>query len=278
MAALAERLGCEYLIRPDNTHAKAGNINAALRRTDGDFVVIVDCDTVPQPDFLDKTLGYFIDPTVALVQLPQEFYNVDSVQHTPSDDAPEPWHEQALFYRVIQPGKNKWDAAFWCGSPSVVRRAALESVGGVATESVTEDLHTTVRLHARKWKTVYHNERLAYGIAPQTMNAFSVQRLRWAQGTMQILRSRENPVLVPGLTVAQRLNYIASTATYFDAYTKLIFLLTPSIILVTGVQALSVSPAAFVLHWTPCFVLGMLANVGWDAASSATSRWSSTTS
>jgi cellulose synthase (UDP-forming) len=171
------------------------------------------------------------------------------------------WHDQTLFYRVIQPGKNRWNAAFWCGSPSVLRRAALESIGGVATGTVTEDLHTSIRLHARGWKTVFHDEPLAYGIAPQTLHAFTVQRLRWAQGAMQLLRSRDNPLFVPGLTLAQRLNYLASVLTYFDAYQKLIYLLTPSLILVTGLLPMGVPDRDFVLHWVPYFVLGVLANV-----------------
>ncbi|MCS6802728.1 MAG: PilZ domain-containing protein, partial [Dehalococcoidia bacterium] len=171
------------------------------------------------------------------------------------------WHEQALFYRLIQPGKNRWNAAFWCGSPSVVRRAALEDVGGVATETITEDIHTSVRMHARGWKTVYHNETLAYGIAPQTFHAFAVQRLRWAQGTMQLLRSPDNPLIRPGLTLAQRLNYFASMMTYFDSYQKLVYLLAPSIVLTTGLLPLDVPATAYLLNWVPYFGLTLLANV-----------------
>lgn len=260
VAALAERLGCRYLTRPDNAHAKAGNLNAALRNSDGAFIVVLDADIVPQPDYLDRTLGYFVDERVALVQLPQEFYNRDSVQHARSAEQAAPWHDQTLFYRVIQPGKNRWNAAFWCGSPSVVRRAALEDVGGVATETITEDIHTTVRLHARGWKTVYHDEILAYGIAPQTLYAFALQRLRWAQGTMQLLRSRENPIIMPGLSLGQRLNYVASTFTYFDAYQKLIYITTPSVILLTGLLPLRIEGWQFFLHWVPYFLLGLTAN------------------
>src|ERR1051326_1298646 len=243
VARLTQRMGCQYLTRDGNLHAKAGNLNAALARTSGEFIVIVDADTVPQPEFIDRTIGYFVDDRVALVQLPQEFYNLDSVQHRGQGRPREAWHEQALFFRVIQAGKNRWNAAFWCGSPSILRRAALEDVGGIATESVTEDLHTSLRLHSRGWKTVYHPEPLAYGIAPQTLQAFAVQRLRWAQGTMQILRTRENPIIMPGLSVAQRLNYVASTFTYFDAFQKLIFLLVPTLVLLTGVLPLRVSAA-----------------------------------
>jgi cellulose synthase (UDP-forming) len=259
VARLADELGVRYLTRPTNEHAKAGNLNAALGKTSGEFIVVLDADTVPQPDLLDQTLGYFVDPKVALVQLPQEFFNQDSVQH--AQDGKGGWHEQALFYRLIQPGKNRWNAAFWCGSPSVVRRAALEDVGGVATETITEDIHTSVRLHARGWKTVYHLGDLAYGIAPQTYEAFAVQRLRWAQGTMQLLRSRENPLVAPGLTLAQRLNYFASMWTYFDSYQKLVYLIAPAVVLVTGLLPIAVAPLDFVLHWTPYFLLGTLANV-----------------
>ena len=260
VAALAERLGCRYLTRGDNQHAKAGNINAALGRTDGEFIVVLDADMVPQPDYLDKTLGYFVDEKVALVQLPQEFYNLDSVQHVSSMRDSGAWHEQQLFYRVIQPGKNRWNAAFWCGSPSVVRRAALESIGGVATESLTEDLLTTIRLHRRGWRTVYHDEVLAIGIAPQTLEAFSVQRRRWAQGTMQVLRSRDNPLLGRGLTLPQRLNYFASMVTYFDALQKLVYILVPSVILVSGMLPLRVNAVDFALHWIPYAALGMATN------------------
>ncbi|MBX6341265.1 MAG: glycosyltransferase, partial [Thermomicrobiaceae bacterium] len=126
---------------------------------------------------------------------------------------------------------------------------------------MTEDIHTSIRLHARGWRIVYHPGTLAYGIAPPTLQAFAVQRLRWAQGTMQILRSRENPLLVPGLTLAQRLNYVASMSTYFDAFQKLIYLLTPAIILLTGVLPLRVGAWDFLAHWLPYLALSMLANV-----------------
>lgn len=146
LRALCDEMGVHYLTRPDNTHHKAGNINAALAQTGGEFVAIFDADQIPLPDFLDQTLGYFVDDSVAFVQTPQEFYNLDSVQHKTDWRRGETWHEQALFYNVIQPGKNRWNAAFWCGSNSVMRRAALLSAGGIATETVTEDIHTSLRL------------------------------------------------------------------------------------------------------------------------------------
>ena len=255
---LAAKMGCGYLSREKNTHAKAGNINEALSKTKGEFVVVVDADMVPQPDFLEKTLGYFRNKKTAIVQMPQEFFNLDSMQHQKAGSF---WHEQQLFYHVIQPGKNNIDAAFWCGSPSILRRAAIMDVGGVATDCITEDFLTSIRLNAKGWKICYHDEPLAFGIAPQSFHAFSVQRLRWAQGSMKIFRSKDNPLIKRGLKWRQRLSHFAAIFAYFDAYQKLIYLLTPAILLLTGIMPLKVTGGLdFLLHWLPYFLLSMLTN------------------
>lgn len=257
--SLAEKMGCRYLTREDNKHAKAGNINAALKKTNGEFIIVVDADTVPQPDFLDQTLGYFRDPKTAIVQLPQEFYNLDSVQHQSSGTA---WHEQQLFYHVIQLGKNAINAAFWCGSPSILRRSALESIGGVATDSITEDFLTSIRLNSHGWNIRYHHEVLAFGIAPQSLHAFNLQRFRWAQGSMKIFRSKDNPLIAEGLTIKQRLSHFAAIFTYFDSYQKLLYFFIPVIFLLTGIMPMRFnSPYNFLLHWLPYFVLTMLTNI-----------------
>lgn len=254
---LANRLGCRYICRPVHDHAKAGNINYALSQSDGEFIVVLDADMVPQPDYLDRTLGYFEDEKLALVQLPQEFYNQDSIQHSSNKST---WHEQSLFFKVIQPGKNYTNSAFWCGSPSVVRRQALEEIGGVATETITEDIHSTVRMHARGWKTMYLNETLAYGIAPQTIKAFLVQRMRWAQGTMQLYRSNESPLWIPGLSIRQRLSYLSSFLAYFEAFQKLFLLTIPILIIGFNLYPMKVGIFTFALHWIPYFILNIVAN------------------
>lgn len=256
---LAEKFDCQYLTRPDNKFAKAGNINAALKKTSGEFIVVLDADMVPQPDFLEKTLGYFRDPKTAIVQMPQEFYNLDSMQHTKSKTH---WHEQQLFFHVLQPGKNNINAAFWCGSPSVLRRSALESIGGVATESITEDFLTSIILNSKGWNIKYHDEVLAFGIAPQSFHAFNLQRLRWAQGSMKILRSKYNPLIIPGLTIKQRLSHFSAIFTYFDAYQKLIYLLIPSVYLFTDILPIHlINTYEFIVHWLPYFTLSMSCNI-----------------
>lgn len=254
---LAERMGVGYIARPDNRHAKAGNLNHALQKTDGEFIVILDADMVPQPNLIERTLGYFEDAKLAFVQLPQEFYNRDSVQHDP---AKPDWHEQSLFFHVIQPGKNYTNSAFWCGSPSVVRRKALEDVGGVAVETITEDIHTSVRWHSRGWKSLFVNESLAFGIAPQTVTAYLLQRLRWAQGTMQLYRSKDSPLWIPGLNLAQRLSYLASFMAYLESIQKFIFLILPVAIILFNVLPMRVELSRFLLLWAPYFALNIAAN------------------
>lgn len=254
--ALCAELGAHYVTRPDNAGAKAGNINHALTVSKGDFIGIMDADFVPSPWYIHELLGYFEDPKVALVQAPQEFYNTDSFQHAgdPEDD----WHEQASFYRVIQPGKNRFNAAFWCGSPSMARRAALEAVGGVATETITEDLHTTLKIHRLGWKTVYHPGVVAKGVAPEDYDAYVLQRLRWARGSMQVIRREW---YTRGLTLTQRVNYIASTGTYFDAYRKLVLFLIVPAILLTDTLPIDAPVPLFLVAWAFQFVVMTAANI-----------------
>jgi cellulose synthase (UDP-forming) len=230
---LAAALGAKYLARPTHEHAKAGNLNHALGVIQADIIAVLDADHVAAPEFLAATLGYFSDPKVALVQTPQDFYNVTSFEHDSGTAMGEPFHEQTLFYRLLQPGKNRWNAAFWCGTNAVVRASALADVGGAATDTITEDIHTTIRLHRRGWKTVYHNEVLARGLAADDAAQYQLQRNRWGTGAMQVLRM-ENPLVVSGLTVGQRLGYAATLLGWFDAWRSLGFLLLPPAVLLTG--------------------------------------------
>ena len=230
---LARSLGARYLARPTHEHAKAGNLNHALGVIDAEILAVLDADHVAAPEFLAATLGYFSDPRVALVQTPQDFYNVTSFEHGSGTAYGEPFHEQTLFYRLLQPGKNRWNAAFWCGTNALVRTAALREVGGAATDTITEDIHTTIRFHRCGWKTVYHNEVLARGLAADDAAQYQLQRNRWGTGAMQVLRV-ENPLLVPGLTLGQRLGYAATLLGWFDSWRTVGFLLLPPAVLLTG--------------------------------------------
>lgn len=254
MEALARALGCAYLNRPDNTHAKAGNLNHALQHSKAQFIAIFDCDHAPRRDFLVKTLGYFDNPRVAFVQTPQDFYNLDSYQHRKRGGQTTVWTEQSLFFRVIQRGKDCRNAAFFCGSCAVVRRDALDQIGGFATDTITEDLHTSLRLHAKGWESVYHAQPLAFGLAPESIEPFIAQRLRWGQGAMHVWR-KEGILTHKGLTLAQRVNYLASVLTYFDGWQKALFYIAPAIALTTGTMPLISNTRDFVLHFVPYYAL-----------------------
>lgn len=243
--ALAQEIGCQYISRADNTHAKAGNFNYAFQRTTADFIATFDADHVPQPDFLDRTLGFLRDARVAFVQVPQVFHNLDSVQHKVSWRARRLYSEQDAFFNLVMPGKDHWNAAFFCGTGAVLRRAALEPHGGLLTDTITEDLHTSVVLHAAGWKSVYLNERLVTGLAPVDLRSFATQRLRWAEGNLRAARV-SNPLTVRGLTLAQRVSYLASLYHWTIGIPKLIYYLAPPWILFSGTFPIARFDATFI--------------------------------
>jgi cellulose synthase/poly-beta-1,6-N-acetylglucosamine synthase-like glycosyltransferase len=232
---LAEALGARYLTRPDNVGAKAGNLNHALPHVEAELVAVLDADHVPSAGFLLRTLPYFEDERVAVVQTPQDFYNLDSFEHErASDDSSRvAYLEEAVFYRVIAPGKNRWEGAFWCGTGAVIRREALNSVGGVSTDSVTEDIETSIRMLRRGWSIVYHNEVLARGLAPSDAVQYMTQRNRWALGAMQTIRN-ENPLFGRGLKFTQRLAFMTTLGGWFDSWRTLGFMLIAPLVLTTG--------------------------------------------
>lgn len=237
--ALAQELGVGYLTRPKNDHYKAGNLNAALARTDGELVLVLDADHVPRRQLAERLAACFADPKVALVQTPQVYYNIDSYQHDVSTRRRRLWHEATLFHHLMQPGAARLGGAFFVGTGAMLRRAALDQVGGFATGSVTEDIHTSMRLHAAGWTSVYVDEALGYLLAPDTPLAYAQQRLRWAQGAMQILR-RQGLRLEEGLTPWQRVTYLNSLAGYLAAWQQVLFYLAPGIFIATGLTPIAV--------------------------------------
>ncbi|WP_210480118.1 glycosyltransferase family 2 protein [Naasia sp. SYSU D00948] len=397
----AERAGVGYVTRGQDwhdrpRHAKAGNLNNAMMSTEGEFILILDADQVPEPEILDRTLGWFTDPRVALVQTPQEFRNVPARDPLGSD-AP-------LFYGPIQQGKDGWNAAFFCGSNAILRRealmhlaiaryvaqvernvhralkqahrvltralardngddplldaalAALEhavretrralaqgepvglctfrlqraveeiaeemvsvqlrelaadladlgeveaaqfagsppsetlhqlatgeasplaafakvqalirsidvDLGGeaqplmpLATISVTEDMATAMRLHAAGWKSVYHHETLAWGLAPEDLRTMMRQRLRWAQGTVQVML-RENPLVQRGLTLAQRLMYTATMWSYLSGFATVVYFLAPALFLTVGILPVDAGAVEFLLRFLPFLAVNRL--------------------
>lgn len=255
--ALCEELGCDYLARSSHEGAKAGNLNYGLKHSSAEFVAVFDADHVPLPNFIERTIGYFRDEKVAFVQTPQEFYNTDSFQHRTDRKKKYIWGEQYLFFSLIQPGKDHWNSAYFVGSCAILRRKALDDCGeGFATETITEDMLTSLRIHAKGWASVYHNENLAYGIAAETILPFHIQRQRWGVGNWQIFW-KANPLFLKGLTFAQRLNYLSSMIYPLEGFQKIIFYATPPIALFTGVLPMKALDITYLAHFIPYFIISI---------------------
>jgi cellulose synthase (UDP-forming) len=409
MREAADALGVGYLTRSAAwrdrpRHAKAGNLSNALFATDGEFLLILDADQIPDPAILDRTLGWFRDEQVALVQTPQYFGNVDEADVLGS--------QAPLFYGPIQQGKDGWNAAFFCGSNAVLRREALmqlglatwvgtveqsvrgtlrtasrvvrharrragserereaievigrgverarsllaagaslaevtwpfqesvraasralvsadltemhavlgelealpvpagaapasvadpaaavleeeeldvlagaelsplaaveslrrlaaaldvvrgeeaEALSPLSTISVTEDMATAMQLHSMGWRSVYHHEILATGLAPEDLGTSLQQRLRWAQGTLQVML-RDNPLVKRGLSFGQRLMYLATMWSYLSGFTAIVYLAAPVVYLCFGVLPVVAFSGEFFAHFLPYFAVNQL--------------------
>jgi cellulose synthase (UDP-forming) len=210
-----------YVRRLTNHGAKAGNVNHALSLAKGDFFVILDADFVPKPLFLHETAPFFIDPKVAFVQTPQTYGNLTSLVARGAG------YMQAVFYRFIQPGRNRFNAAFCVGTNVIYRRTAIDEIGGVVTDSKSEDVWTSLHLHERGWKSIYIPMTLAVGDAPETIEAYSKQQLRWATGGFEIL-FQHNPLSPKRkLTMDQRLQYLVTATHYLTGIAPLLLILVP---------------------------------------------------
>jgi cellulose synthase (UDP-forming) len=255
----AAQIGAEYIARENNLHAKAGNINHALRELSGEFVAIFDSDHVPARSFLQMTLGWFLsDPRLGLVQTPHQFYSPDPLEKNLGQFRKVP-SEDELFHRLVQDGSDLWNASFFCGSCAVLRRSALDEIDGIAVETVTEDAHTALRMHRLGWNSAYINVPQAAGLATESLAAHIGQRIRWARGMTQILRL-ENPLFSSGLSLSQRLCYFNATTHFLFALPRLIFLTVPLVYLLSGNVNIYGYTWAILAYAFPHLVLSTLTN------------------
>lgn len=261
--AMCADLGARYVAREEHSHAKAGNLNNALalmaaeQAADPDglgieIIAVLDCDHVPLPSFLTATLGWFVDERIAIVQGPQAFYNSGAFD----DDGVT--GEQGLFFNVMMPARHYAGAGpFWCGSTSLLRVAALAEVGGVATETITEDMHTTLKLIRRGWRTVYHHQTLAVGLAPATPQQYLVQRRRWGMGAMQVLMHERLWAAKRWMSWRNFQEYLTGTLWWLEGVATLIAFAVPAAVLLSGAQTSTAGPLAFATAFTLMFSLRM---------------------
>jgi cellulose synthase (UDP-forming) len=250
---LADRLGVSYLRRDDTDGAKAGNINRALQRTSGDFVVIFDSDHVPKAHFLETVLPHFIDESVAFVQSPQSYANrVDSPVASAAHES------QRVFYDLVCPGKNAYNSVFSVGTNLAYRRSALGDVEGLYEHTNSEDIWTSLRLHQRGWSSVYLPLVLADGLAPTEVHTYLTQQFRWSRGAFEVLL-HGRPWRLRGLSRDQRIQYLQPALHYLQSFAMLFFMLLPALFLVFYIQPLRVQSVGWLLRYAPFWIMTQLA-------------------
>jgi cellulose synthase (UDP-forming) len=249
LKGLARDLGIGYLTREHNVRAKAGNINHALTKTSGEIVLVLDCDHVPTPDILMRTVGYFMrDPKLYLVQTPHFFINPTPVERNLND--PYVPYESDMFFRAIHYGLDSWNASYFCGSAALIRRSHLLEIGGVAGESITEDAETAVQLHAKGYNSIFVDRPMICGLSPETFDDYITQRSRWAQGMIQIF-ILSNPVMARGLTLAQRVAYLNSCMFWFFGFSRFTFYIAPALFLLLGLKVYHATLPQLVAYGLP---------------------------
>ncbi|EKQ70484.1 cellulose synthase catalytic subunit (UDP-forming) [Leptolyngbyaceae cyanobacterium JSC-12] len=257
---MCNEVGCIMLTRDNNDHAKAGNINTAMRRTHGDLVMILDCDHIPTRDFLQNTVGFFYDSNVTLVQTPHWFYNPDPFERNLMTRGRVPISNE-LFYKVVQKGNDFWNAAFFCGSAAVIRKDYVLQIGGIAVETVTEDCHTSFRLHSLGYDSVYYDKIMIAGLAPEKFSALVGQQVRWARGMAQILRL-ENPLFNRrlNLSMPQRLCYFSAMFGFFYGFPRLIYAIAPTLFLLFAINPIRGLGMETLVYALPHIILSMNTN------------------
>jgi len=252
--SLAAELGCEYMTRPDNRHAKAGNLNHAFAQTDSDLIVVFDADFIPTRNFLTRTVGFFQAEQVALVQTPQSFYNPDPIARNLGLENVLT-SEEEVFYRQIQPIRDAAGSVICSGTSFVVRRTALEAAGGFVTESLSEDYFTGIRLSAQGYQLVYLDEKLSAGLAADNMASHAAQRLRWARGTLQAFFIESNPLTIRGLTPLQRLAHLEGLLHWFTSLSRVGFLIIPLAYSFLNVIPVRATEAQLLYFFLPYYVV-----------------------
>jgi len=258
-AVFAADAGVGYITRMDNSHAKAGNLNHALKLTKGELICVFDCDHVATRIFLQATVGSFLqDPKLALLQTPHYFYSPDPFERNLSLGKNIP-NEGSLFYGPIQQGNDNWNATFFCGSCAVIRRSALEEIGGFAVETVTEDAHTALKMQRLGWKSAFLAIPLAAGLATERLVLHVIQRTRWARGMTQIFRM-DNPLFGRGLTWQQRCCYLSAMLYFQFALPRVAFLTAPLAYLLFNLNIIHSSAGLIFAYALPHLLLTIYLN------------------
>lgn len=254
---LAEEYGAVWAVRDKHTHAKAGNLNNCLQYyACGELFAVLDADMIPKTTFLEKMVGYFEDPKMALVQAPQVFYNPDPFQNNLKLFEAIP-NEQDFFMREVLERRSMFNAVLNVGSNAIFRRSAIEAIGWIPVGTITEDMATSMLLQARGFNTTFVNENLAMGLSPDFFSDYVTQRDRWCRGNIQVLK-KWNPLKLPGLTFMQRLIYLDGVLYWFFGLQKIIYYIGPMLFLLTGIPIYYSDVFTMLLFFVPTYYASSL--------------------
>ena len=242
-----------YISRSERHGAKAGNINHAIQKIQGELFAVLDADMIPTREFLRKTAGYFADPELAFVQTPQVYNNQDMYQYNLGRGMP---NEQDFFMRDIQEARAARNAVLHVGTNAVFRREMVLELGGYPTCSISEDMAVGMLLQAAGYRSVFVNEELVYGLSATTFTEIVKQRDRWCRGNLQVLR-HFHPMKIKGLTFSQKIAYLDGGMYWYDNIQKMIFLLCPLIYLLTGIPVLQCEAENLLAFFLP-YLLGQI--------------------
>jgi cellulose synthase (UDP-forming) len=268
---LAKKLGCEYITRPDNKHAKAGNINNALPQTSGELITIMDADFVPLRNFLMRTVGFFKKNKVALVQTPQTFYNPDhharnlGIDHLVHDDL-------ASFFGFSQSCRDVANSALCCGTSYVVRRTALESTNGYLTKCLAEDSPTSTKMLTLGWQIVYLGEILSTGESTRTYLDFIKQRVRWHHSNYQIFCAGDIIPIWTKLDFLQKSYFLTFYIGNFGPFFRAVFMLSPLVTMLLGASPIVATPAELIYYLVPYLWL-LIGSLSWCSEYSVSFFW-----
>jgi len=251
LLTMTEEFNVGYIRRPTHEHRKAGNLNYAFSRTNGDLIFALDADQVAESNVLKSIVGYFSIPRIAFVQTAQRF-------KLPPND---PWgNSDEVFYKAMQSGKDNDNAAISCGNGVVYRREALREIGGFSEWNLVEDLHTSMRIHAKGWKTIYHDTAFTIGHAPEDVRSHLKQRWQWAVDSLRLF-FWDSPLRYNGLSWRQKAQYLHFGYNYisFGVFLPIFFLL-PIWSLLTHNFMLKADLQDYALARLPYFLVYLIAN------------------
>lgn len=263
-----------YITREVHKHAKAGNLNSALRQTHGDFVTVLDADFIARPHMIQRMMSYFfvwnrnmekyeIDDSLAAVQAPQHYRNVSPYDQDLTDQ------RATYFMEFILPAKDWNQSAPIIGTTNLMRRKILEEVGLFPVYSLTEDTALSINFHKNGYKTYYVNESLASGVAPTSLWASVDQRSRWLKGDWQIFFSKHGPILTSGLTLRQRILYMNMGLNRAQSILNILFDVSCFLLLVFGIEMVDVVDTwTFLARLIPYFMLCSLVRLSRTIGSS----------